>query len=101
MAKRFRYAEFDRAKIDDKARTVPIAFSSETPVARSDKEFGDFLEVLSHDEKNVDMTRLKDSAPFLLNHDSNRQIGVVESAAIGSDKVGRAVVRFGNSQLAS
>ncbi len=101
MAKRFRYAEFDRAKIDAKARTVPIAFSSETPVSRSDKELGDFLEVLSHDEKNVDMTRLKDSAPFLLNHDSNRQVGVVESATIGSDKVGRAIVRFGNSQLAS
>ena len=100
MARRFRYFQFDRAKVDEKNRTIPIAFSSETPVARCDREYGEFDEVLSHDEKDVDLERMKDSAPLLLNHDIRSQIGCVEAAAIGSDKMGRAIVRFGNSALA-
>ena len=99
MAKRFRYAEFDRAKIDKKARTVPISFSSETPVARSDKELGNFMEVLSHEPAHVDLSRLRSGAPFLLNHNVNLQPGVVEVSEIGTDKKGRAVVRFSESVL--
>jgi hypothetical protein len=100
MARRYRFFELDKAGIDEKNRTVPIAFSSETPVMRTDKQLGDYLEVLSHDPAHVDLGRLRESAPFLLNHDPNRQIGVVEQAEVGADKVGRAVVRFGTSQLA-
>jgi hypothetical protein len=37
----------------------------------------------------------------LLNHDLEKQIGVIEEAQISdADKVGRAVVRFGKSKLA-
>lgn len=100
MAKaKYRFIQLDRAKIDDKARTVQIAFSSETPVARSERGIGDFMEVLSHDPKHVDLARLRDGAPLLLGHDPDKQIGIVESALIGEDKVGRAIVRFSESQL--
>jgi HK97 family phage prohead protease len=44
------------------------------------------------------MTRIQNGASLLWNHDPNELIGVVEKAAIGSDKVGRATVRFGNSE---
>jgi len=40
------------------------------------------------------------SAPLLLGHDRDQQIGVIESASIGSDRKGRAKVRFGRSALA-
>ena len=36
----------------------------------------------------------------MVNHDPNDQIGVVESARIDDDRIGRAVVRFGKSQRA-
>src|ERR1700690_2401488 len=96
----YRYLTLDRAKVDVKERTVPIAFSSETPVSRSDDELGDFEEILSHANGDVDLTRMLKSAPLLVNHNQDDQVGVIESALIGEDKVGRAVVRFGTSARA-
>lgn len=83
--------EFDVDK-----RTVELAFSSTTPVRRW---FGD--EVLSHDAGAVVLDRLLDGGAVLVGHDWNDQVGVVESARIDEDGVGRAVVRFGNSARAS
>ena len=83
------------APIDGERRTVQVAFSSEEPVERW---FG--KEVLSHDIDAVDMTRLLSGAPVLINHDMDDQVGVVESAHIDPDRVGRAVLRFGQSQRA-
>ena len=83
--------------INEEARTVEICFSSETPVERS---FG--YEVLDHKAESVDLKRLNTKGPLLLEHDTNRQIGVVERAWIDEeDKKGRALVRFGRSQLAN
>ena len=79
---------------DESARKVELSFSSELPVQR-----GEYLEVLSHDPSDVDLSRLNDSHPLLLNHDPERQIGVIENATVGGDKKGRAVVRFSKSQL--
>jgi HK97 family phage prohead protease len=45
------------------------------------------------------MKRLQNSAPFLLDHDSRNQIGVVESASIDG-KEGRATIRFSKSARA-
>jgi HK97 family phage major capsid protein len=81
----------DRAgKIDKEARTVELSFSSETPVERW---FGS--EVLAHDGK-VRLERLNTSAPLLVNHDTDDQVGVIEKAYVEGDK-GRAVVRFSKS----
>jgi HK97 family phage major capsid protein len=94
----YREARFDRKAVDLKKRTVTICFSSETPVQRDG-----YSEVLSHRTGDYDFSRLNAGAPLLLNHDPEKQIGVVESAKVESDasgrKVGRAVVRFSKSPL--
>ncbi len=77
-------------------RTVSLAFSSELPVERI---FGN--EVLDHNVDSVRLGRLNSSAPLLINHELEPVIGIVENARIDSDKVGRAVVRFGNSDKAN
>lgn len=92
-ARAFRSAEI-RA-IDTKNRTVELAFSSEAEVNRW---WG--VEVLSHDPGAVVLTRLRDGAPLLLEHDRDDQIGVIESVSIDADRRGRAVVRFGKSAQA-
>lgn len=89
-----RTIEFERSAIDEENRTVELAFSSEEPVERS---FG--REVLDHDPKSVNLDRLNNSAPLLLEHDRGQQIGVVEDARIDPDRVGRAKVRFSRSAL--
>ena len=86
----YRSAQLSRAEADEQNRTVIVAFSSERSVQRS---FG--LEVLSHDPQDVDLSFLASGrAPLLLEHEREDQIGVVESATIDQDKVGRAVIRF-------
>lgn len=81
--------------IDAQARTVELAFSSETPVRQW---YG--MEVLSHADGAVDMERLNNGGALLMDHNWTDQIGVIESATIDSDGVGRAVVRFGRSARA-
>lgn len=82
--------------VDEKARTVNIAVSSELPVERS---FG--KEVLVHEDGAIDMGFLGSGrAPLLLDHDMERQIGVIESVELSADRVLRAKVRFGRSALA-
>lgn len=85
------------SKINEEERTVEITFSSETPVERS---FG--YEVLDHSAESVNLERLNAKGPLLLEHDTDRMIGVVESAWIDEEqRQGKAVVRFGRSQLAT
>lgn len=83
-------------EIDQEARTVLLAFSSEAPVSRW---FGD--EVLSHEAGAMRLDRMESGAALLVNHDWDDQIGVVESIEIGSDRVARALVRFGRGERAS
>lgn len=91
----FREFSFTRESVNVENRTVELAFSSETPYERW---FG--LEILDHSPGSIRLDRLRDGGPLLLNHDTDQQIGVVESVEIGSDRVGRAVVRFGKGELA-
>lgn len=81
--------------IDTEKRTAVFSFSSETPYERF---FG--LEVLDHAPESVDLSRLNDGAPLLLNHNTDEQIGVVESAWL-ENKRGMARVRFSANRLAS
>ena len=87
--------EFRQDETDD--RTVEMSISSESPVARS---FG--LEVLSHQEGDIDMSRLLNKAPLLKDHDASQQIGVVENAYLDNQR-GKLMsrVRFGRGTLAS
>jgi HK97 family phage major capsid protein/HK97 family phage prohead protease len=79
--------------IDKEARTVEVAFSSETETV--ERWFG--IEVLSHAPGAVDMSRITNGAPVLWMHDWSDQRGVVESARIDGDRKGRAVLRFSRS----
>lgn len=81
--------------IDEEARTVEVAFSSEEPVPRW---FGD--EILDHTDGAMLDTRLQNGAAVLWNHDTDIQIGVVEQASVDSDRRGRATLRFGRSARA-
>lgn len=92
------YRDFalDRASMNEEERSIELAFSSELPYRRW---FGD--EVLSHEKSAVDMSRLASGrANLLFNHNRDDYVGVVEEARVDKDKVGRAVVRFGNSDRA-
>lgn len=89
----YRTIQLDRAAVDAENRTVPLAFSSESPVERW---WG--VETLDHSPGAVRLERLKSGGPLLLDHDPTRQVGVVESVTIDADRIGRAVVRFSRSQ---
>jgi len=95
MTGKFHRAEMTAfSEIED--RTYEFPFSSENPVARY---FGN--EVLSHETKAADLSRLNDGAPLLFNHDVDRVIGVVETARIDEKlKRGYARVRFSKNEFA-
>lgn len=80
--------------INQEERTVSLSFSSEVPAKRW---YG--YETLDHSPESVDLTRLNNGGAFLLNHDSDKHIGVIQSARIENRK-GKAVVRFGDSEFA-
>ncbi len=95
---RYRTLDLSRADyIDEENRRVRVGVSSEEPVNRS---FG--KEVLGHKEDEVDMEFMSSgTAPFLLDHDMTKQIGVIEEFKLDeAAKRTIAVVRFGKSALA-
>lgn len=84
--------------IDEEKRVVRVGVSSEQPVKR---DFG--LEVIDHRAGSMNLDFLNSGrAPLLLDHDMERQIGVVESVELdeGARRL-RALVRFGKGALAS
>jgi HK97 family phage major capsid protein/HK97 family phage prohead protease len=88
--------DMDIRGADTKKRTVDIAVSSELAVERS---FG--KEILVHEQGAIDMAFLASGrAPLLLDHDMEKQIGVIESVELSADRKLRAKVRFGRSALA-
>jgi HK97 family phage major capsid protein len=86
----------DRQSVDADARTVELAFSSETRDV--ERWFG--VEVLDHSPGAVRLGRISDGGPLLVDHDPRDQVGVVENASVSADRRGRAAVRFGNSARA-
>ncbi|MEZ0581374.1 phage major capsid protein [Erwinia sp. STN24] len=81
--------------IDVENRTVEIAFASETPVKR---DFGEGLgvlnEILRCTSESVNLSRLLNGAPLLVEHDFTKQVGVVLDARVDRDGVCRATVKF-------
>lgn len=74
---------------------IPIAISSETPVARRDFWSGDtYNEVLDHSPGAVDLSYARDGLAFLDGHDTGAQLGIVEDVTIGADRLLRGMVRF-------
>ena len=94
----FRSYHLDKEMINEENRTVRVGVSSEEPVKR---DFG--MEVMSHKAEHMDLKFLNSGrAPLLLDHDMEKQIGVVESVEL-DENAGRlrALVRFGKGELAS
>jgi HK97 family phage major capsid protein len=80
---------------------IPIALSSEAAVERYDWMSGDrFNEVLDHSPESIDLSYARDGMPFLLNHDTGDQIGIIEDISLGNDRKLRGLVRFSRSQRA-
>lgn len=92
-----RAMEMEFSPIDEETRTVKMAISSEEPVGRS---FG--TEVLDHTRESIDLSFLASGrAPLLLDHDPEKQIGVIKSVELDENaRRLRAEVRFGKGELA-
>lgn len=95
LKKMFRAISADSFKVDAEARTIEFSFSSEYPV---DRWFG--KEILSHDTGAADLSRLNDGGVLLWNHDTDKVIGVIESAEVRDDKKGYCVARFSQNDQA-
>lgn len=92
------------------ANTFQIRMSSEWPAeqeARAEhvklgivkKEGDSYLEILSHNEGDIDLSRFGGDAraPLLDEHFDKRHIGYVKSAAVSKDKALRGMVTFDNT----
>lgn len=91
-----RLATFDTRSANADTRTIELSFSSEQPYERW---WG--IEILDHSPESVRMDRLRNAGPLLMDHNMRDQIGVIESARIDGNGMGRAVVRFSQSARAS
>lgn len=85
-----------RESVNLEARTVELAFASETGYERY---WG--MEILDITPTSMRLGRMTSGANLLCDHDPTDVVGVVESIAVGADRVARAVVRFGKSERAS
>lgn len=91
----YRSFHVERDGIDVERRTVTLAFATESPV---DRIFG--FEVLVCDRSAVRTRRLDSGMNALVDHKWPDVVGVIESYSFGTDRVMRAVVRFGKSARA-
>jgi HK97 family phage major capsid protein/HK97 family phage prohead protease len=87
-----RAVETENGESED--NVLMFTLSSETPYERW---FG--IEVLDHSEAAIDMSRLKNRAPFLWNHNASEYLGVIEDAYIEEKKI-HIKVRFSDRPFA-
>ncbi len=96
LGQQLRSARLVRMDDSEESRRVELAFSSEDPYERW---WG--IEILGHQKGEIDLAWLETGqAPLLMDHNARDLVGVVEEASIGTDRKGRAVVRFGKSARA-
>ncbi len=94
----YRSFALDRAAADTDARTIPLSFSTETPVPRTiPKDFPDKAiagkrvnEILSHEDGACDLSRLH---ALCVDHDLKRQVGALSDVKIDG-KRGQALAKF-------
>ncbi|WP_177566664.1 HK97 family phage prohead protease [uncultured Phascolarctobacterium sp.] len=71
------------APVDSTNRTTKVSFSSEQAVRRYDWGRDEYyMEILGHEQGNVDLSRLSDLGVVLFNHDRDKVIGAVECPAL-------------------
>lgn len=89
--------------VNEQDRTISLTFSSETnQVCRWDYELGGAVpEILLHSDGACDLSPVRDAGSVLRNHDPDQIVGVPVEVSIDPEtKKGRAVIRFGNTQIA-
>lgn len=78
---------------------VQFSLASSTPYLRTEEDWT-YYEVLTISEEAISFERLVDQkAPFLFEHDTTKQIGVIERAFIADNKL-QVVVRFSENEFA-
>ena len=85
----------------EKDKLVEFSVASSEPFFRADDDLNEgYYEVLEISEQAIDFSRLVDEkAPFLFEHDTDKQIGVVEKAYIQDNKL-KVLVRFSENDFA-
>lgn len=85
----------------EKDKLVEFSVASSEPFFRADDDRNEgYYEVLEISETAIDFSRLVDEkAPFLFEHDTDKQIGVVEKAYIQDEKL-KVLVRFSENDFA-
>ena len=82
---------------DVDGNTLSLSFSSEAPVAT---RWGD-VEILSHDEEDADLSRLRDVGSILKNHNADQIVGKPIRVWIDeSQRKGRLEMEFGSTDMA-
>jgi len=82
---------FDAIVENSNSDLIKVSFSSEEPYPRN---FGfECLEVIGHDDGDMDLSRLQNKAAVLFNHNFDELIGVVEKAWL-ENKRGYALIRL-------
>jgi hypothetical protein len=79
----YRSAMITPADVNTELRIVRVSFSSELPVVRASFWEEPWVEILGHNPNEVDLTRMRNTAPVLFDHDPNDRdshIGVVVNA---------------------
>ena len=90
--------EFSYQQVD--SELIEFSVASQTPYMRQDQNGNPYWQVLVISNENIDFQRLKDQkCPFLFEHDTDKQIGVVQKAYIANKKL-MVVVRFSENEFA-
>lgn len=71
----FRTVQFDRAAVNDTARTLTLSISSDTPYLRQDFFGQPYYEILDHSGNGILAGRLQAGTALLWNHNTNQQLG--------------------------
>ena len=88
-----------RAAEGDTPASMTVALSSEYPVLRFDWVTGErYMEVLSHEPADVDLTRAARGLPLLMDHDATRQAGRLMNVRLDGGRL-VAEPKFSRSQL--
>jgi HK97 family phage major capsid protein len=105
----YRFSRVEKTDID--GDRVQVAFASEFPGRqRADaeeaalgiaKEGDSYIEILSMEEKDADLSRLNNRAAFIDEHKSHKHLGRVVKAVRSQDRICRAVLEFDNASKLS
>lgn len=85
------FALVSRGVIDRESRTAEFSLSSETQVERY---FG--IEVLDHSPSSIRLDRFQGGAAWLVNHDTNDQVGRIVQSEVKAKRL-RVTVKFSRS----